>query len=548
MRKVSPAYYILILAIVTAVVLSGCSQAVPENTDRIMSPSIQEVPFAGTWTLESSLSEGAAAVADEAGPMEGETVGFSQNALMFENKIYTDIRYKVKRVNVYEYFLHKQTGLPEELDYDNGEIIVTTIYSEDNFLFEFIEDEKDTKIAVIDDNYYCMKKISDEFSNDLKTAANENDLDILDDSRIKNQSLRSGLLMSVRIPVKTADGLGDYKYGTYWISSDDRSVRQVLYADDIYLPRMDGFWKLIVEKRPGSLGLEDKLSAYKVSNKQGKITGLVFENESDRIETKSRKAIVYVGNDYVCVENTIYGSQTGSQTASAAGSAAISDEMPALPLTLVEKTLRTLPVDNLSNIDGIKISDMVGENGTMAMENAISDVLKDSGYEGIVIFDNELQEKNFALYRKTGHWFFKGRIDPDGHGQIPYMDFNLNLLPPSNMVAYDVLHVPWTNMKDKLPQAIDIYTSPNKDIAVILTRSEILIYAIKNRTLSEQPIAKLQLEEGSTVIMAEWGIGDYVTSWEKSFVRNNSTRVVENLLDIEAGPSQDSEADESRSP
>jgi hypothetical protein len=281
----------------------------------------------------------------------------------------------------------------------------------------------------------------------------------------------------------------------------------------------------------------------------------LFQNASDRIETKVRKAIVYVGNDYVCVENTVYSSQngtvygsetanaaagtsvsereavSGSQTGAMAGAAGVLDEISHYPLTLEEKTLRTLPVDNLSNIDGIKISDMVGENGTMAMENAISDVLKNSGYEGIVVFDDEVQEKNFALYRKTGHWFFKGRIDPDGHGQLPYMDFSLNLLPPSNMVAYDVLHVPWTDMKDKLPHAIDIYTSPNKDIAVILTRSEILIYPIQSKGLSEHPTARFQFEEGSAVIMAEWGMGNYVTSWEKSFVRNNTTSVVENLLD-----------------
>jgi hypothetical protein len=581
MRKFSAsAYYIFALLVIAVFVLSGCSQAVPENADKIRSPVIREVPFAGTWLLEKSPSDGAAAVAGDSvaaisgdsAPLEGDTVGFSQNALMFENKLYKDIRYKAKRVNVNAYFLHKKTGIPENLDRNNREITVTTVYSEDNFLFEFIEDANGTKIAVIDDNYYVMTKISDEFSDELKTAVNEDEQDPLDDSRIRNQSLRSGILLGVRIPVKTADGLGDYKYGTYWISSDNRSVRQVLYADDIYLPRMDGFWKLIVEKKPGPFGLEDTLSAYKVSNK-GKIPGGSYQNVSDRIETMVRKAIVYVGNDYVCVENTTYVSHndavngsgsayaaadepaassgsvetakadiagsndtakagtTNSTSTATAGAAGISEEMSPIPLTSGEKTLRTLPVDNLSSIDGIKISDMVGENGTMAMQNAISDVLKNSGYEGIVIFDEEVQEKNFALYRKTGHWFFKGRIDPDGQGQLPYMDFSLNLLPPSNMVAYDVLHVPWTDMKDKLPHAIDIYTSPNKDIAVILTRSEILVYTIQGRRLSEQPAARLRLEEGSAVIMAEWGMGDYVTSWEKSFVRNNTTKVAENLLD-----------------
>ena len=553
-------YFISMVLVIFAITLTGCSKAVPEHADRIESPSIQEVPFAGTWVLEKNISGNLAELADSYDPMQGGVVGFSQNSLLFDGKIYYDIRYKVKRVNVYEYFLHKKDGLPETLDCDNCEIVVTTVYSSDNFLFEFIEDENGTKVAVIDDSYYSMKKTSDDFSTDQKVAINESEQNALDDSRDNEQPVRSGLLLGVRIPVKTADGLGGYKYGTYWISTTDNSAHQVLYADDIYLPRMDGFWKLIVEERLEQQRLEDTLIARKVSNIKGKLTEGVLESLADDIETRISKAIVYVGNDYVCVENSFYsnngdefaqsgsgveaggsaasggavvgapGAPGGAAASGAAGVAGAAGELP----RIVEKTLRTLPVDNLSSVDGIKISDMAGENGIMAMENAIADVLKNSGYEGILIYDNDSQEKNFALYRKTGHWFFKGRIDPDGRGQLPFMDFNLNLLPPSNMVAYDALHVPWTEMKDKLPLAIDIYTSPNEDIAIVLTRSEILLYAIENRRLSEQPIARLRMEEGSTVIMAEWGMGDYVTSWEKSFIKNNETRVVENLLDAES--------------
>ena len=99
------------------------------------------------------------------------------------------------------------------------------------------------------------------------------------------------------------------------------------------------------------------------------------------METRIRRAIIYVGNDYACVENTIY--DTGSDTADA----------------VYEKNLRTLPVDNLMNVDGIKIPDMAGENGTMAMENAITEVLINSGYEGIVILDDDEHRKTS---RSTG--------------------------------------------------------------------------------------------------------------------------------------------------
>ena len=503
---------ILMMLLALALTLSACTQAVPESTDRIISPVNMAVPAAGTWVLERRLTDEITDISDADDSLTGEKVAFTQNTMFYAGQVFTDISYKIKRVNVYEYFFHKNRDILKKLNYEKNEILVVNVYSKDSFLFEFIIDSNDEKIAVIDGRLYVMRKVSD----DVGSVQEINGHDTLEsgkeDAIAQKQPLRSGLLMGVRYPVQTSDGLGDYKYGTYWISCINGEIKPVLYADDIYLPRMDGFWKLMVEKRPGPSGLVDTLRAFKVTNTSNKAvdrpSAASPENVSERMETRVRRAIIYVGNDYACVENTIYG--TDSDNAGA----------------IYEKNLRTLPVDNLMNVDGIKISDMAGENGTMAMENAITEVLVNSGYEGIVILDDDEQQKNFALYRKTGHWFFKGRIDPDRQGNLPYMDFNLNLIPPSNMVAYDVLHVPWKEMKDKLPNAIDIYTSPNRDLAVILTRSHILLYAIEGSKLADEPLAKIQLEEGSAVIMAEWCMGEYVSRWEQSFIRNNDTREV----------------------
>jgi len=508
---------IFMLLLALALTLSACTQAVPESTDRIISPANMAVPAAGTWVLERRLTDEITDISDVDDSLTGEKVGFTQNTMFYAGQVFTDISYKIKRVNVYEYFLHKNRDILKKLNYENNEILVVNVYSKDSFLFEFIIDSNDEKIAVIDDRLYVMRKVSDDVSGEQEITAHDTPESDMEDVIAQKQPLRSGLLMGVRYPVQTSDGLGDYKYGTYWISCINGEIKPVLYADDIYLPRMDGFWKLMVEKRPDPSGLVDTLRAFKVTNTSNKAvdkpSAVSPDNVSDRMETRVRRAIIYVGNDYACVENTIYDTDSDNTGA------------------IYEKTLRTLPVDNLMNVDGIKISDMAGENGTMAMENAITEVLVNSGYEGIVILDDDEQQKNFALYRKTGHWFFKGRIDPDRQGNLPYMDFNLNLIPPSNMVAYDVLHVPWKEMKDKLPNAIDIYTSPNRDLAVILTRSHILLYAINGRKLADEPLAKIRLEEGSAVIMAEWCMGEYVSRWEQSFIRNNDTREVFNGTD-----------------
>lgn len=528
---------LLLSAALLSTALSGCTQTITDNADRIARPSYSEAPFFGTWKLEScdgGKQEGE--TPDTKAPLDGDSVSFAQDRLVYAGSEYINISYKVKRVGIDEYFLHKNADIPAELDSVKGEILVITVYSEDNFLFELLspsnEDiNKSTNgiIAAIDDQFYRMEKISDGFTETADTAR-QISKQSSPDQQGSDKLLRSGILLGVRIPIRTKDGLGDYAYGTYWISCENRTLRPVLYADDIFLPRMDGFWKLKTYKKLGSMGTEDMLVAYKVTNTDKLQIPDLLGNISERIETGTRKAIMYVGNDYVCVEKTVYGSETNvSDTGSTTGTSGKSGTSgtSGKPDSNSEvKMLRTLPVDSIANVDGIKISDIAGVNGTIAMESAISEVLKNSGYQGVTNADENEQAKNFALYRKTGHWFFKGRINLDQKEQLPYMDFNLNLIPPANMVAYDVLQVPWTVVKDKLPDAVDIYTSPNKDMAVILTRDKILVYAIENKTLSAAPLAGFRLGGGSSVIMAEWGIGGYVPIWEKSFIKNNETKQV----------------------
>ncbi len=518
LRTVPPKIFSkLIIAVILLTLLTGCTAAIPESEDRIDRPSNLAAPVSGTWRLKDCLqaeTDGEASIVSD--PLVGQTISLSADAMTYSGDYYSDVSYKIKRVNVNEYFLHKNIIIPEKLSLKDDEAFVITVYSGDNFLFEFIRGTNDKLIAAIDDRYYCMEMISDELP-----LAHDDTEEIIQheeyrQEKASEQVLRSGLLLGVRTSVKTEDGLWDYKYGTYWISATDYKHNPVYYADDIYLPRMDGFWKVRMEKRLGREGTEDNLVAAKVtgadkglsSNEKYEVS--VFSNTTDRIETKLRKAVVYIGNDYVCVENTVYDNKENSKPG---------DQTP----KEAEKTLRTLPIDNLAHLDGITISDLVGENGSMAMESAISELIENSGKSILMSIDEKSQEKSFALYRKTGHWFFKGRFDIDQQGQLPYVDFNLNLIPPSNMVAYDILQIPWTQMKDKLPHAIDIYTSPNQDIAVVLTADEIMIYTIKNKKLANEPLAVYPLEEGSSVIMAEWSMADYVPSWEKSFLKNNVT-------------------------
>src|SRR5690606_8415033 len=137
---------ILVLLLALALSLSACSQTVPESTDRIISPVNMTVPAAGTWVLERRLADDITAVSDAADGLTGEKVGFTRDTMLYAGQVFTGISYKIKRVKVHEYFLHRNWDILNNLDYGNNEILVVNVYSKDSFLFEFIIDSNGEKI------------------------------------------------------------------------------------------------------------------------------------------------------------------------------------------------------------------------------------------------------------------------------------------------------------------------------------------------------------------------------------------------------------------
>ena len=506
----------VLLILISIFVLSGCTAEDTDTADRIARPENREAPLQGTWKLEKCYSSKAD---QQTGPglvskWVGTEIGFNGGEMVFGDKYWSNVAYKVKNVNTGEYFLHKYADALTSFDIHDGEALVVTASSEDKFLYEFIRVANDRCIVNIEEEYYCMVKTSDEFGGLSAVTAAKKSAKLSDKSNEAAKAMRSGLLLGFRVPAavgSTSSGqTGGYKYITYWIASVNNYIRPVFSADNVFLPRKNGFWRLEVDKGLGSEGIEDVLTATMVSvsnpEKYSNVRDSV--NLSKRIETKLEKSILYVGNDYVCVENTIH--NKGKDASSA----------------YLEKVLRTLPVDNLKNTEGIRFSDLTGENGIMAMEGAVADVLGSPFSNAIKSGTDKYQEENFALFRKTGHWFFKGRVSLTQDDPLSYVDFNINLIPPPDMVAYDMLHVPWTTIKDTVPQAIDAYTSPNNDIAVIITRTDILLYAIEGGALSVKPLAKYAVTDGSSVIMAEWATADYMQNWENAFIKNNVVRSV----------------------
>lgn len=114
-------------------------------------------------------------------------------------------------------------------------------------------------------------------------------------------------------------------------------------------------------------------------------------------------------------------------------------------------------------------------------------------------------------------WIFKGRVNYMEDGNYQYKDFNINILPTKELISFDELAIPWKAIKAKVPEAVDAFTSPNEDLAIVLTYGHILVFRIENGELSDEPIERIKLNSGEKVVMAEWALGKYSLLWDEQF-------------------------------
>jgi hypothetical protein len=492
---------IAICFILLVSILIGCGTAAIDTNNRIVAPDNNLTPIHGKWIVETCLTKEASNSVIRTDDWVGKTAEFSADTVMMGDIVSDDIRYKIKRVKAEEYLMHKFNGSVDKLGIVGNEVQIITISSEDKYLYEFIKVDDDRVIANIDNEFFCLRRVAEKVDKIVARQTVERDIDKVSRSEDENQPLRSGVLLGIRTPAKSsaANSPAGYSYRTLWIAFDKDKVRPVIEAEDLFLPRKSGFWKLMVSEKFQNKSKEDILTAVSIYKENSKkdIAGEVNSFWNDKDGTL-RKAI----------ENTGIGAYNDSKK------------------SWLQNDLQVLPVDSLSNAQGVKISDIAGETGVMAMERAISNLVENYNDSKLKDLIKDTRAISFGLYRKTGHWFFKGRVGFQQKAQVPFIDFNINLIPSSDFVAYDILQVPWTVIKDRVPNAVDAFTSPNADIAVIFTKEHILIYRIIEEKLSETPLRKIELNKGDSAVMAEWASDYYVNKWESIFIKNNVIRQV----------------------
>lgn len=494
---------LLFLAASLLLMLGGCGNFSGTSAGKIIPPPGQTCPLGGKWTVLQELGADGNP-GDEAQQWEGTSVQFAAGAVSFGGHVWDNLSYKIKRVNGIDYLMTKYVPLSGISISESQEVDVITVYAASNFLGEVMKLDDARMIFFVQNKELLLEKVSDQ-ADSLLGAADRNAQDLIQDG----SEGASGILLGLREP-----GDSGYTYRTLWIAADHRQLRPVLAADRLFFPRTSGFWELRVEDissegKEGNLLSARNVTAKTIEREQGEDkeavrdiinleknkslqTGAVPEGDSalQAAVEPAVRIIEYLGNDYVAVEK-----ETGRGN-----------------------QLQMLPIDKLSSTAEIKVSDLLGDEGRNAYLNARERAAAALRDKMVTSVDEDESGENFGLMRKNGHWFLVGRINYQSGGTFQQSDFDLKVIPPASLIFYDTLVLSWHHIKDRVPDAMDAFTSPNKDIALVKTKNKLLIYPIGAEQLAETPSAEIDLPEGTSVVMAEWATGSYVESWERSFL------------------------------
>ncbi|HHZ16316.1 MAG TPA: hypothetical protein GX395_01590 [Clostridia bacterium] len=165
--------------------------------------------------------------------------------------------------------------------------------------------------------------------------------------------------------------------------------------------------------------------------------------------------------------------------------------------------LAVLPVENISNLYeyNILFSDIFGEEGTKIMlEESNKAYLRSRNSDRLLQYADVA---NWGLVHTQGELILIGRLDYNAEvGRGYFEDFKIPI-DISGLFHNTTSYPSWDVIKEKVPDAVDAVSSPDRKVLVVLTNNDAIFYKIVNeRTWNE--ILRYPLKESEAIVMCEW--------------------------------------------
>lgn len=453
--------------------LSGCSARDFSIENKIAPPVNEAISIKGTWDIEKFImsKEDPTKDYEEIRHYIGKSAMFDQSVCVIGRDECVEPGYKIMNVSAEDYLQNKYKINPAKVDIHEKRIDVITVTSNNQIFYELIKKDDHNILAYVDGGFLALHKRSNEVSERMKNHHNNDSKVQVHQYEKDNDTLKSGVLLGIRS--------SDNTYRTLWISVKNKKLKSVMEKEQLFVPRMKGFWE--VGYFHAEKGTGGSLYVKPVQDKKVTKHNILTENHA--------RKITFVGNDYIGTEHL--------------------------------QKYQVLPIDHISVGKGIKPSDITSKSVNHAIERSSEAFIASLDKERARMINHKPSKENFTLERRNGHWIMRGRLYyKQPIGLKKYEDFDINAMVPSKLINYDEMTISWGEIMSKLPWINDAYLSPNKNMAILASKEKIYISSIEKGNISKQFLKEIPLKSGDSIVMAEWALGDYVDIWEKSVKKN----------------------------
>lgn len=325
---------------------------------------------------------------------------------------------------------------------------------------------------------------------------------------------KSGLLLGLRsdTPNPKVEGYRNYtppqihKYRTIWIYPKGNTLRSYI-GNRILVPRNTGFWEVGVRRmqRKTTLKVGKKtvrktwIEDIPYTVPLGRRPNPKFMDYTEHTNGFVDLYLLFVGNDYLCVDGCTAGYSEGAAHPFAGS------------------FLRMHPLDNLRK--SMEISQIYGKNANKILIKCADDYFKKHPKDKERLFEKGILDA-WGLIRRNGHWVTRGFLSYKsevvrGH----FAHYDITLKPPKKLVSYDKLSPPWNVIKKNMPGALDAFSSPEGDILGVMTDKVLYLYLHKGNVNFRKPTLEIDLRKNECAIMIQWATGDYVKKWTEKMRR-----------------------------
>ncbi|MCR1935210.1 hypothetical protein NSA27_11105 [Clostridium tepidum] len=488
---------LIFIIFIYSLTMTACVDLNSKNN--IVAPNNNSCPIQGTWEADFSNLDKDSKLRLK---LKDKDVIVGPQYIILGNEICKNPEFKVKTVKTEEYFLYKLRSSPNKLNLNEKEIEVISASSDNNPFYDFIKIDENKLLVYIDNQLLILNKKSNNSSVQIKkdNIEKKSQHDIVLPKRYS--LLRTGILIGLKSSKE--DNIDEYKnekrYRTIFISSRNKNLKNVIETENLFIPRKNGFCEVGVNRVNSQNNTQDSIFVNPLDNNYPSKYNSIQEKGINNISIY--KDILFVSNDYISIEyNSIYKNN---------------------PINLHK--VQMLPIDNVNAKTGVNIDDIIERDGEKILQSSLDSYIKSKDNNILSKVEKSCRKDSFFLSRRNGHWILRGRLNGI-EDKEEYINFNINIEIPKKILNYDDLQLSWNSVKSKIPNALDAYTSPNKDIAIITTEKELFVYTIDNGKLSNKAIYKMDLDK-ETVVMAEWATADYVKKWADSILKKKNTTIL----------------------